>query len=148
MGVAFIVNHNGKLKHLNEMTSEELTKLKRLLSGPVQTICKSEVKVAKNNFAPVYLYELNANSLSLLQNTVNNYCSGYITKIDMCFDNKEKELVFSLMKNNSNVCQTARSLTLTRDEVRGAIKRFKTKWNIDLATNEGLNRAYSIAVGC
>lgn len=148
MSVSFIINITGKPKCLSDMTNNEITSLYLLLSGPIERIVKSEVRVVKNDNKPIRLSELSANSLSLLQTTVSNYKTGYISVVDMCLNQQEKDLILALTKNNSNVSQSARSLGLSRDEIRGAIKRFKVKWNIDLSTYSGLSRAYSIAIGC
>lgn len=147
MAISFIINSTGKPKSLYDMSSKEINSLCSLLSGSVNNLYKSEVKIIKNGGHPVKLSELSVDALSVLKTSVINYKMGHITEVHMHYTNEETNLIVAMIKCNMNVSQTARELGLTRDKVREDIKRFYNKWGIDLSSYSGLNRAYVFALG-
>ncbi len=148
MAISFIINSSGKPKKLTAMSQNEINKLASLLSGSVKNINQSEVQVVKNNSTPIKLCDLNTNSLFVLQSTVESFRSNRSNINDLCFEPEETALISALAKCNINVCKAARELGISRDETRGAIKRFNLKWNIDISTFTGLSKACSLISGC
>lgn len=129
------------------MNTRELNSLCNLLSGPIHNLCKSEVKVIKNNSRPVKLSDLSAESLAVIKNSVTGYKMGHISHVCAYYSNDEKNLIMALINCSMNVSKAARELNITRDKAREEIKRFNIKWGINLLSYEGLNKAYIFSLG-
>lgn len=147
MSVSFVINSTGKPKTLGEMNGSEIKKLSNLLSGSIDNLNKSEVRVIKNSGKPIKLSCLSVGDLAVIQSSVNNYKSGHINEVCCHYTDEETSLILALTKHNMNVSKAARELHVTRDKVRDDIKRFKRKWGIDLNSYSGLSRAYVFSLG-
>lgn len=146
MSVLFVTGTSSVPKNIRDMSRDDVNKLYNILSGPVSQINISDIKVVKNGEEPIPLSCFTPHGLSILCISVGNFLSGYTDKIYTSYQENEVQLVVTMAENNSNVSKTAMSLNITRDELRAAIKRFKTKWSLDLTTYAGLCQAYAYAM--
>jgi len=146
MSVSFITNTSSEPKNIREMSNSDINKLYTILSGPISQINSSGIKIVKNQAVPIPLNCLTPHGLSMLCTSVSNFRSGHTNKVYTCYHEKEIQLILAMAENDANVSRAAEYLKMTRDELRATIKRFETKWSLDLTTYTGLCQAYAYAM--